>query len=210
MSDGTSGSLCGCFCKDAQAWQSRAQRLIFRGRGQPLTPLNECSRMLQTQERYLFKTLDIAGVSPHFTSDWLFHTAAPRILLLTISSAHGKGPASRPLTHPPPTMSKWMTRRSYFPTRSLNCPNRADALVPPLPSHLFFPLQLLGAGFQPGHPFSLDWRVSPPLGSQASPPSPLNPLFVFLFLFLNSFDSFLPIAHPPPMRPSLETFPGSP
>ena len=61
--------MCGCFCKDAQAWQSRAQRLIFRGRGQPLTPLNECSRMLQTQERYLFKTLDIPGVSPHFTSD---------------------------------------------------------------------------------------------------------------------------------------------
>ena len=118
MSDGTSGSLYGCFCKDAQAWQNRAQRLIFRGRGQPLTPLNECSRMLQIQEQYLFKTPDIAGVSPHFRSDWLFHTAAPRILLLTVSSAHTKGPASRRLTHPPLTTSRWMTSTFYFPTRS--------------------------------------------------------------------------------------------
>lgn len=129
MSDGTSGSLYGCFCKDAQEWQNRAQRLIFRGRGQPLTPLNECSRMLkkkknecsrmlQTQGQYLFKTLDIAGVSPHFRSDWLFHTAAPRILLLTVSSAHAKGPASRRLTHPPLTTSRRMTSTFYFPTRS--------------------------------------------------------------------------------------------
>ena len=81
--------------------------------------------------------------------------------------------------------------------------------MPPLPAHLLFPLQLLGGSFQPRHPFSLDWRMSPPLGSQARPPSPLNPLFVFPFSFLNSFDPFFPIAHPPPLRSSLETFPGS-
>lgn len=179
-------------------------------RGSLLTPLNECSRMLQTQEPYLSKTLDIAGVSPHFISDLLSHTAAPRILLLIVSSAHAKGPASRPLTHPTPTTSRLMTRTAYFPTRSLNCPNTVDGLVPPLPAHLLFPLQLLGTGFQLRHPFSLDWRVSPPLGSQASPPSPLYSLFIFPFSFLNSFDRFLPVAHRPPLRSSLETSPGSP
>ena len=161
------------------------------------------------QERYLSKTLDIAGVSPCFRSDSLSHTAAPRILLLTVSSALAKGLASRPLTHPPPTMARQMPRTSQFPTGALSCPNRADALVPPLPAHLLFPLQLLAGSFQPRHPFSLDWRMSPPLGSQARPPSPLNPLFVFPFSVLNSLDPFFPIAHPPPLRYSLETFPGS-
>lgn len=118
-------------------------------RGSLLTPLNECSRMLQTQEPYLSKTLDIAGVSPHFISDLLSHTAAPRILLLIVSSAHAKGPASRPLSHPPPTTSRLMTRTAYFPTRSLNCPNTADGLVPPLPAHCSSHFSSWGLDFSP-------------------------------------------------------------
>ena len=100
-------------------------------RGSLLTPLNECSRMLQTQEPYLSKTLDIAGVSPHFISDLLSHTAAPRILLLIVSSAHAKGPASRPLSHPPPTTKSRGDARIPATLAALACSHRSGPSVQP-------------------------------------------------------------------------------
>lgn len=173
--------------------------------------------MLQTQERYLSKTLAIAGVSPHFRSDSLSHTAAPKDsasdhLLGSCQGASCQA-SHRSTPHHGQTDAPHILVSNRVPqlSQQSGCPGASPACTPALSLQLLGGgFQLLGGGFQPRHPFSLDWRMSPPLGSQARPPSPLNPLFVFPFSFLNSSDPFFPIAHPPPLRSSLETFPGSP